>query len=87
METALAWVFSTKNASRDHGKHFPNQLFFGTNVNLPSVITDLAALESFTSADIFRRNLNALHNGGKNFIKAESCERIKRALLHNVKTY
>ena len=71
----------SKNALQNHGGYSPNQLVFGTNVNLPSVITDLApALESFTSSDIVRRNLNALHDVRKNFIEAESSERIKRDL-------
>ena len=49
METALAWAVSAKNALQNRGGYSPNQLVFGTNVNLPSVITDLAsALESFT---------------------------------------
>ena len=98
METALAWAVSAKNALQNRGGYSPNQLVFGTNVNLPSVITDLAsALESFTSRilqitilqilDIIRRNLNALHDTTKNFIKAESSERFKRALQHNVRTY
>ena len=53
METALAWAVSAKNALQNHGGYFPNQLIFGTNRNLPSVITDLApALESFTSSNI-----------------------------------
>ena len=81
MEVALAWTVSAKNALQNHGGYSPNQLVFGTNVNLPSVITDLApALESFTSSDIVRRNLNVLHDVRKNFIEAESSERIKRDL-------
>ena len=40
MEVALAWAVSAKNASQDHGGYSPNQLVFGTNVNLPPVITD-----------------------------------------------
>ena len=88
METALAWAVSAKNALQNHGGYSPNQLVFGTNVNLPSVITDLApALEPFTSSEIVRRNLNTLQEARKNFIKAESSERIKRALGHNVRTY
>ena len=31
--------------------------------------------------------MNALHGTTKNFIKAESSERFKRALQHNVRTY
>ena len=73
---------------QNRGGYSPNQLVFGTYVNLPSVITDLApVLESFTSSDIFRRNLTALHDARKNFITAESSERIKRALQHNVRAY
>ena len=88
METALAWAVSLKNALQNHGRYSPNQLVFGTNVNLPSVITDLApALESLTSSDIVRRNLNALHDARKNFIKTELSTKIKRALRQNVITY
>ena len=88
METALARAISAKNALQNHSGYSPNQLVFGTNANLPSVITDLApVLESFTSSDIVRRNLNALHDTRKNFIKAESSERVKRALRLNVRTY
>ena len=87
METALAWTVSAKNALQNHGGYSPNQLAFGNTVNLPSVITDLApALESFTSSDIVRRNLNTLHDARKNFIKGESSEKIKQALRHNVTT-
>ena len=81
LETALAWAVSAKHALQNHGRYSPNQLVFGTNVNLPSVITDLGpALKSFTSSDIVRLNLNALHDARKNFLIAESSEGIKRAL-------
>ena len=45
------------------------------------------AFESMTSSDIIRENLNAMHEARKNYIKAESSERIKRGLRHNVRTY
>ena len=61
---------------------------FGRNVNMPTVLEDkLPALESNTSSDIIRKNLKALHSARKNFIQAESSERIRRALRHNVRTY
>ena len=47
----------------------------------------MPTLELFTSSDIFRQNVNALHDAKKNFIKAESIERINRTLWHNVRTY
>ena len=80
--------FSKKNILQNHGEYCPNHLVLRTNVNLPSVITDLApALESFTSNDTVSWNLNALHDARKNFIKAESSARIKRVLRHNVRTW
>ena len=51
----LAWAVPAKNALQNHGGYSPNQLVFDTNINLPSVITDLApALESFTSSNIVK---------------------------------
>ena len=55
-DSALAWAVSAKIALQNYAGYSPNQLVFGTNGILPSVITDLApALESFTSSDIVRR--------------------------------
>ena len=60
----------------------------GGNVNLPSVESnDLPAQEPSTHSDLVRTNLNALHKSRENFIKAESSDRIKRALKHNIRTY
>ena len=55
--TKVLYEALMKNALQNHGSHSPNQSVFGTNVNSPSVITDLApALESYISSDIVRRN-------------------------------
>ena len=55
MEAGLSWEVSVKYAFQNYGRDSPNQLAFGTNVNLPLVIKGLvAALESFTSCDIVR---------------------------------
>ena len=85
---ALAWAVSAKNVLQNCGGYSPNQLVFGRNVNMPTVLEDkLPALESNTSSDIIRKNLQALHGARKNFIQAESSERIRPALRHNVRTY
>ena len=66
----------------------PNQLVFGFNPNLPSVVTDLPpALTQTTSSDIVRKNLDSLHSARANYIKNESAERIRRALRHKTRTY
>ena len=54
----------------------PNQLIFGTSVNLPSVLNNqMSALESFNKSDIGTMNLDVMHKARANFIKAESSER------------
>ena len=45
------------------------------------------AFVSTTSSDIIQTNLNAIHKARENFIKAESSEKIQRALSHNVRTF
>ena len=86
-ELALAWALSAKNALQNRGGYSPNQLVFGYNTNLPTVFTDESpALESTTSSDIIRQNLNAMHKARENFVKSEASEKIRRALKHKVRT-
>ena len=87
-DVALAWAVSAKNALQNHGGFSPNQLVFGRNVNSPSVLTDLLpALTQSTSSDIMRENINAIHSSMKNYMAAESSEKIRKALRHKVRTY
>ena len=87
-EIALAWAVSAKNTLQNNAGYSPNQLVFGRNVNLPSVLNnEMPALESFTKSDIVRMNLDAMHKARENFIRAESSERIRRALRHKVRSY
>jgi hypothetical protein len=87
-EIALAWAVSAKNALQNKGGFSPNQLVFGFNPNLPNVMSDLPpALDGTTSSDVVRNNLEALHSARENYVKAESSERIRRALRHKTRTY
>ena len=87
-EMALAWAVSAKNALQNVYGYSPNQLVLGCNANLPSVLSSqLPALNPVCSSDIVRNNLNAMHKARENFIKAESSERIMKALRHKVRTY
>ena len=87
-DLALAWAVSAKNALQNAGGYSPNQLVFGTNTNMPSVLSAAPpALESTTSADIVRKNLDALHSARKNYIEAESSDKIRRALRCKVRSY
>jgi len=87
MSTALAWSVSAKNALQNVNGYSPNQLVFGMNVNLPSILTDKPPALGATQSELIQKKLSAIHTARQNFIKAESSERIKRALRHQVRTY
>ena len=54
----------------------------------PFILTNkLPALESATSTDIIRRNMEVLHKARQNFVQSESSEKIQRALCHKVRSY
>ena len=70
LDMALTWAMSAKNALQNCGGYSSNQLVFGRNVNMPTVLEDkLPALESNTSSHTIRKNLEALHSARKNFIQ------------------
>ena len=70
LDMALIWAINAKNASQNCGGYSLNQLVFGKNVNMPTVLEDtLPALESNTSSDIIRKKLEALHSARKNFVR------------------
>ena len=82
-ETALAWAVSAKNCLQNVYGFSPNQLVLSQNITMPNVIDGKLP----TSCDLVRENSNAMHSAREQFIKAESSEKIKRALLKNVQTY
>ena len=87
-EMALAWGVSAKNALANHSGHSPNELVFGFNVNMGSVLTDeLPALDPTTTSDMVRMNINARNTARKSFIEAEASEKIRRALRSKVRSY
>ena len=81
IDVALAWAVSAKNSLHNSYGYSPNQLVFGRNPNLPSVLTDdLPALEGVTSSELLAKHLNALHSARRAFIENESSEKLRRAL-------
>ena len=86
VSTALAWAVSTRNALQNNNGFSPNQLVYGFNPTLPSVMcNNIPALENKTTSEVVANNLNAMRAAREAFIKNESNERIRRALLHNVR--
>ena len=84
---ALAWACSSKNCLQNHDGFSPNQLIFGRNPNMPSVLIDKLPALSRPNIDVVRTHLNSMHAAREAFTKVESDDRIRRALRHNVRTY
>ena len=87
MEVALVWATSAKNTLHNNQGFSPNQLTFGRNPNLPSVLTATQpALRTATTSQLIADHINALHAARAAFIKSESSRRIKTALLRKTRT-
>ncbi|KAJ8036474.1 hypothetical protein HOLleu_20462 [Holothuria leucospilota] len=86
VEVALAWAVNAKNCMQNHCGFSPIQLVLDNHPNLPSVLSSqLQAFENAEVSDTVIRHLNALHAARRAFTKAESSERICKALKHNVR--
>ena len=87
LDVALVWAVNAKNSLSMVYGWSPYQLVYGSNPNLPGVLTDKPpALENTTISEKFARHLNALHSSRRAFVQAESSERIRRALRHKIRT-
>ena len=85
MELALAWAVSAKNSLSNVFGYSPNQLIFGKNPNLPSILTDVCpVLENVTSSQVVADHLNAISAARKAFVEAESSDKLKRALARKL---
>ena len=86
LSVALSWAVAARNSLDNNNGYSPNQLVFGQNPSLPGLSLDkLPALESRPTIKIVYENLQALYKARVEFIKNDSNQRIKRALLHHSK--
>ena len=86
LDVALAWAVNAKNSMQNHCGFSPIQLVLGKHPNLPSVMVNkLPAMEDAEVSESVMKHLNTLHAARRAFAKAESSERIRRALRHNVR--
>ncbi|GAB1610627.1 hypothetical protein Ahia01_001349000 [Argonauta hians] len=82
LEIAVAWSVSAKNALKNVHGFSPNQLVFGRNPNIPTVLNSKPpALEGVTSSKLIAQHLNAMHTARAAFIQAEASEKLRRALM------
>ena len=86
LEMALAWSVNAKNSLSNVYGYSPYQLVFGKNPNVPSILTDkIPALEGVTSSQVIADHLNAITAARKAYVEAESCGKIKRALVRKTR--
>lgn len=87
-ETGLAWSVSAKNSLVNHNGFSPQQIMFGRQPNLPSVMNDkLPALEGTTISEKVGSNISALYAARRAFAAADSSERIRKALRHQTRPF
>jgi len=85
---ALAWACSAKNSLQNNFGYCPNQMVFGKNVNVPSVLTDeLPALDHKANDEILRNKLSVIQSARENYMKAENSDKIRRALHAQTRTF
>ena len=86
LKMALSWAVHAKNTLQMVEGFSPYQLVYGRNPKIPSILNDdPPALEGTTTCEVFAKHLNTLHAGRKAFLQAESSNRIRRALKHNIR--
>jgi transposase InsO family protein len=87
LDTAVAWSTSAKNTLGNNLGYSANTIVFGRNPSFPSVISDnITALTAEDISRIVEENLYAMRAAREAYIEAESSEKIKRALTHNIRT-
>ena len=78
LKVALAWAVNAKNCLQMVGGFSPYQLVYGRNPKLPCIMSDeLPALEGTTSSEMVAKHLNASHSARRDFIAAETSEKIR----------
>ena len=88
VEIALAWSLCAKNSLANVYGFSPNQLVFGKNPNLLNFLDNkLPANDPVITGKVLEEHLLTLRIAREQFVKAEACEKIKRALVKNVRTY
>ena len=81
VKNALVWTISAKNALHNNLGYSSNQLVFGRNPNLSSVLTaEPPALCTTTISQLIAGHLSALHVARQAFIQSEASKKLKTAL-------
>ena len=80
IDVIIAWAVNAKNSLHNCYGYSPNQLVFGHNPSLPSILAnELPAFEDSPS-ELLKRHLNAIAESRKAFIECEANEKLRRAI-------
>ena len=86
VDVALAWASNAKNTLSNVFGFSAHQLVFGTNPNVPGILTyeSLPVLNEETSSKIVAEHLNAMESARTAFIKFENCQKMRRLYRERV---
>ena len=87
LDLAIPWAICAKNSLANTYGFSPNQLVFGKNINLPTTHTDSLPAGNTNRNELITQHLIALHKSRQAFINQESCEKLRRALNRQTRSY
>ena len=85
LEAALAWCIQAKNALANVHGFSPVQLTLGYTPKLPDVLSNSPPAMEQPTSHLIQSTLDTIKSAREAYIKAESSERLKRALNHNIR--
>ena len=86
LDVALAWAVTAVNSMTNVRGFSPYQLVFGKQIKLPNILEDPPpAWEEPERSKTLLDTLEAIHATREQYIKAERCDRIKRALRAKIR--
>ena len=86
LEVAIAWAVTAVNSMTNVRGFSPYQLVFGKQIKLPNILEDPPpAWEEPERSKTLLDTLQAIHAARESYIKAERCDRIKRALRAKIR--
>src|SRR5256885_13075342 len=88
-EIRLMWTITAKNGLMMKGGFSPNQLVFGRNPYIPNIIDteEPSFLERGNEIRLVRDHLNAMYRAREIHVQQESSEKMRRALIENVREH
>ena len=87
VETLLRWANMAKNSLQMWCGFSSNQLVFGFNPRLPSIMCDpLPSMNETTLSETLCNTLNIIHDARKAFIQSEAENKIKIALRNRIRS-